>query len=92
MRVFHLDVFVTHEGPGRKIVPIEGECAPEIHYGFFVLGFQRVVISDYAACFGPEFVGSGGDLGEEGEFGAGGHYVEDVGVGVEGVDAVGISA
>lgn len=53
-----------------------------------MLAFERVVVSNYAAGFGPEFVGCGGELGEEGQFGAVGHYVEDVGVVVEAVDAV----
>ena len=67
---------------------IEGEGAAEIHDGFFVLRFEAVVVSDDAASFGAEFVGLGGELGEEGEFGPGRHDVEDVGVVVEGVEAV----
>ena len=53
-----------------------------------MLAFEGIVVSDYAAGFGPEFVGCGGELGEEGQFGAVGHYVEDIGVVVERVDAV----
>jgi len=88
VRVLHLDVLVAHERPGGEEGAVEGEGAAEVHDGFFVLRFEAVVVADHAACFGAEFVGCGGELGEEGEFGAGGHDVEDVGVVVEGVDAV----
>ena len=88
VRVFHLDVLVAHERPGGEEVAVEGEGAPEVLDRFLVLGFERVVVADDAAGFGAEFVGCGGELGDEGEFGAGGHDIEDVGVVVEGVDAV----
>lgn len=55
-----------------------------------MLGFHAVVVADYAAGFGPELVGCGGELGEKGEFGTVEHDVEDVGVVVEGVEAVGV--
>lgn len=89
VRVLHLDVFVAHEGPGGEEGAVQREGAPEVHDGFFVLGFEGVVVADDAAGFRAEFVGGCGELGEEGEFGAGAHDVQDVGVVVEGVEAVG---
>ncbi len=88
VRVLHLDVFVAHEGPGGEEGAVQGQGAPEVHDGFFVLGFEGVVVADDAAGFGAEFVGGCGELGEEGEFGPGGHDVQHVGVVVQGVEAV----
>ena len=88
--VFHLDVLVAHECPGGEEVTVEREGASEVLDRFLVLGFERVVVADDAAGFGAELVGRGSELGNEGELGASGHDVEDVGVVVEGVDAVGI--
>lgn len=45
-----------------------------------MLGALRVVVSDDAAGFGAELVDGGGDGSEVGQFWAGGHDVEDVGV------------
>lgn len=53
-----------------------------------MLAFEAVVVADDAAGFGAEFVGAGCELGDEAEFRAALHDVEDVGVVVEGVEAV----
>lgn len=79
---------MAHERPGGEEVTIERQRTAEVVDGFFVFGFQRVVVSDDAAGFRAELVRGGGELGEEGEFGAGTHDEEEVGVVVEGVDAV----
>ena len=55
-----------------------------------MLGFQAVVVSDDATGFRAEFIGFSGELGEEGQFRAGAHDEEEVGVVVKGVYAVGI--
>ena len=91
MGILHLDVLVAHESPGGEKVAVERESAAEVVDCFFVLGFQRVVVADDAAGFGAEFVGCSGELGKEGEFGTGGHDVENIGVVVERIDAVRIS-
>ena len=88
MRVLHLDILVAHERPGGEEGSVECQRASEVVDGFFVLRFQAVVVSDHAACFGPELVGCAGEVREEGEFGPCGHDVEDVGVVVESVDPV----
>jgi hypothetical protein len=54
--VFELDVFVTHEGPGRETRPVEGEGAAEVLNGLFVEGQEGVVVSDDDAGFGAELV------------------------------------
>ena len=69
--VFHLNVLVAHQSPGGEEVAIKGEGAAKVVDRFFVLGFQRVVVAYDTTGFGAEFVGGGGELGEEGEFGAG---------------------
>ena len=66
VRVLHLRVLVAHERPGGEEGAVEGQRASEVHDGFFVLGFERVVVADDAAGFGAEFVGAGGELREEG--------------------------
>lgn len=81
---------MAHKGPSGEEVAIESQRAAEIVDCFFVLGFEGVVVADDAAGFGAKFVGGSGELGEEGEFGAGPHDEEEVGVVVEGVDAVGV--
>ncbi len=55
-----------------------------------MLGFEGVVVPYYAACFGPEFVRRCCQLGEEAEFRTQRHYVQDVAVVVECIEAVGV--
>lgn len=88
VRVLDLDVLVAHERPGGQKGPVEGQCAPEVHDRFFVLGFQAVVVADDAACFRAELVRRGGELREEGEPRPVRHDVQHVGVVVQGVEAV----
>ena len=67
MRVLHLNILMAHKSPGGEEIAVQGQRTPEIHDCFFVLGFERVVVADDAACFGTELVGGGGQLGEKGE-------------------------
>lgn len=88
MGVLHLNVLVSHECPCTEEAAVEGEGSAEVHDGFFVLAFEAVVVADDAAGFWAELVSSGGELGDEAEFGTALHDVEDVGVVVETVEAV----
>ena len=49
-----------------------------------------MIVANYAAGFGAEFIGSGGGLGEKGKAWARGHDIKNVGIGVERVEAVGV--
>lgn len=90
MRILELDVLVSHQGPCGEASAVECQGAAEVVYGFFVLREQRVVVPDDDAGFRAELVGGGAEVRKEGELGAQGHDVEDVGVVVEGVEAVGV--
>ena len=81
---------MAHEGPGREERAVQRESATEVHDGLFVLRLQRVVVADDAAGFGPEFVGLGGELGEEGELWPVLEHVQYVAVGVEVIEPVGV--
>ncbi len=45
MRILHLDILVTHEGPRRQVGTIELSCTSEVLDGLLMLSAQGVIIS-----------------------------------------------
>jgi hypothetical protein len=47
MRIFHLDVFMSHKSPRCKIGAIKLSGSAEVFYGFLVLRSERMKIAWY---------------------------------------------
>mmetsp|Transcript_14120 Transcript_14120/g.32867 ORF Transcript_14120/g.32867 Transcript_14120/m.32867 type:complete len:317 (-) Transcript_14120:636-1586(-) len=65
--LLQLDVFVTHEGPGRRVGPIELEGPLEVQDGLLALLLEGVVVSHDAAGFGTVLVDDDGLVSKVGE-------------------------